>query len=175
MTNAIIKANVNDLWEHALREVLHRGERVAPRNNECLEIRGVTLGLTHPRQNILTTPLRKLNYRFMLAEALWILFGHNDVATIAGYNSKMRQFSDDGETLWGAYGPRIYEQLGQVLDLLRRDPQTRQAVMTTWRPEALVTTTKDVPCTLSLQFFIRQGAVELHVTMRSNDLWLGFP
>src|SRR6185437_1604974 len=35
--------------------------------------------------------------------------------------------------------------------------------------------TKDVPCTLTLQFFIRLGRLHTIVTMRSSDAFLGFP
>ena len=35
--------------------------------------------------------------------------------------------------------------------------------------------TKDLPCTISLQYLIREGALHCIVYMRSNDLWLGFP
>jgi len=34
---------------------------------------------------------------------------------------------------------------------------------------------KDVPCTVSLHFMVRSGALELVVYMRSNDVWLGWP
>jgi thymidylate synthase len=47
--------------------------------------------------------------------------------------------------------------------------------MCTWRPEALWQPTRDVPCTLTWQFFIRDEKLELHVNMRSNDVWLGLP
>jgi hypothetical protein len=51
-----------------------------------------------------------------------------------------------------------------------------------WQPEALTpltfegeATTKDVPCTLSMQYTIRNGALEAGVCMRSSDAWLGLP
>lgn len=34
---------------------------------------------------------------------------------------------------------------------------------------------RDVPCTLSYRFFLREGQLHMHTTMRSQDLWLGFP
>ena len=35
--------------------------------------------------------------------------------------------------------------------------------------------TKDTPCTLSLQFLLRDGRLNLTTTMRSNDVWTGVP
>jgi hypothetical protein len=34
---------------------------------------------------------------------------------------------------------------------------------------------KDIPCTIALHFMVRGGRLELNVTMRSNDVWLGTP
>lgn len=151
------------------------GEVARPRGMECYERRGVTLTLLDPSRNIITHKLRTLNYHFMVAEWLWMLFGLEDVKTIAGYNKQIAQFSDDGEKFFGAYGPRFRRDIVNVVELLRRDLDSRQAILCTWRPEALTRATKDVPCTLTWQFFVRRGTLELHVNMRSNDVWLGLP
>lgn len=164
----------DQLWIGAMNTALS-GEPVAPRGHACYETRGQTLVLEHPEQNVVTHRLRRLNYHFMVAEWLWMLHGLSDVKTIAGYNKQIGQFSDDGEKFFGAYGPRIRRDLLACEALLKRDHETRQAVMLTWRPEALWMPTKDVPCTLTWQFFIRKEKLELHVTMRSNDVWLGLP
>jgi thymidylate synthase len=111
----------------------------------------------------------------MVAEWLWIMTGRNDVATISAYNKQIAAFSDNGITFFGAYGPQVIRQLPQIIELLRKDPDTRQAVLNIWQPLALQVPTKDVPCTLTWQFFIRGGKLELHANMRSNDVWLGLP
>jgi thymidylate synthase len=58
-------------------------------------------------------------------------------------------------------------------------PETRQAVCSLWRPSDLVNAfrgdKKDLPCTLTLQFILRSGKLNLIVNMRSNDVWLGLP
>lgn len=151
------------------------GQETAPRGTKCYERRGQTLVLHDVTHNVITHQARKLNYHFMVAEWLWMLNGLSDVKTIAGYNNNIAKFSDDGEVFFGAYGPRIRRDLLSIETLLKRDHDTRQAVMCTWRPEALWQPTKDVPCTLTWQFFIRQEKLELHVNMRSNDVWLGLP
>lgn len=118
-------------------------------------------------------PARDLNYRFMLAEWLWIQAGREDVTSIAGFNSKIANYSDDGVIFAGAYGPRLSKQWNYLLSTLRKDPDSRQAVATIFTPAPEAT--KDVPCTLSLQVFIRGGRMHGIMTMRSNDLWLGLP
>ncbi len=168
-------ATVNDLWRQALSALTSHGECTSPRGQGVRELRGVTLTLTDPRYNILTTRERKLNYHFLVAEWLWMRFGHRDVATIAAFNRQLVNYSDDGLTFFGAYGPRIVSQLDAIVTKLTEDPDSRQAVLEIWRPEALTAKTLDVPCTLTWQFFIRNGKLEMHANMRSNDIWLGFP
>ena len=77
----------------------------------------------------------------------------------------------------GAYGPRVAGHLAEIVDLLRRDPDSRQAVLTLYdaskdlnRPAVL-----DVPCTTTIQFLLRGEELAMWVTMRSNDAWLGLP
>jgi thymidylate synthase len=108
----------------------------------------------------------------MVAEWLWVALGRNRLADLARYNSKMAAFSDDGLTLAGAYGPRLRPQLPYLHRALA-DPDSRQAVATIWTPAPPAS--RDLPCTLALQFLLRRGRLHLIVTMRSSDAWLGIP
>lgn len=166
------------LWQGLLQHLLHHGQVVSPRGERCYEVRGLQLRLADQYQNIIVNPGRGLNYRFMVAEWLWILLGRDDLALLAKYNSQMTRYSDEGLTLAGAYGPRLQPQWLYIIDTLRRDPYSRQAVASIWRPPQFHS--RDVSCTLSLQFLLRPGlggALRLHtvVTMRSSDAWLGIP
>ena len=116
---------------------------------------------------------RKLGYRFMCAEAAWILSGDDRVETIKPYSKEIERFSDNGVTFFGAYGPKLVEQWDYCLDKLASSPDTRQAVINIWREQP--PGTKDVPCTLSWQFLIRRNLLHLVATMRSSDAWLGWP
>lgn len=87
--------------------------------------------------------------------------------------------SDDGLTLNGAYGPRIFtpnaaSQFERVTYMLLTKPDTRQAVMQIFSADDIRIGTNDVPCTLTLQFLLRDGALHLSACMRSNDAFLGF-
>lgn len=164
--------NFNDVWLRGLDNLLRFGERIAPRGVGTIELPQATF-IVDMRRPVLTVPERSLNYRFMAAEAHWILSGDDRVETIAPYNSKIAQFSDDGKTFFGAYGPEFIKQLPYVVRKLATDPNSRQAGMTFWRqcpPE-----TKDVPCTVALFFQIRSRKLNAHVFMRSSDIWLGLP
>jgi thymidylate synthase len=159
-------------WVTTLRNIIEKGRPVAPRGKMTLEILNnvITVDMQRP---VMTLPERKLSYRFMAAEAYWILSGDDTVAGIAPYNSRIVEFSDDGARFEGAYGPRVAAKLDYVVNALDRENTTRQAGMTIWRenPKA----SRDIPCTVAVWFSIRQGRLHAHVLMRSSDTWLGLP
>lgn len=171
----ILADNICDAWVQLLRSVMHFGDECSPRGKKIKEILHTQVEVTDLRNNILCHPDRDINFRFMVAEWLWIQSGRQDVEWIKQFNKNIVQFSDDGIFFRGAYGPRLRSQLPAVLDLLRQDPDTRQAVIRIFDDVDLIGKTKDVPCTLSLQLLLRQHQLHGIMTMRSNDLWLGFP
>jgi thymidylate synthase len=165
---------IYEAWYRLLDQLAYFPDRtIAPRGLATQEILGVQLEVHDLRANLLVHPARNLNYRFAVAELLWISFGLDDLAILTRYNKQMSRFSDDGLKLAGAYGPRLATQWPYIIELLRRDPDTRQAVATIWTPNPL--SSKDVPCTISLQWLIREGALHVIATMRSSDVWLGVP
>jgi len=137
---------------------------------EVLHHVSLTSDLSRP---VVTCPERKLNYRFMAREALWVREGRDDLDYLAEVNPRMADFSDDGWTLAGAYGPRIRPQVPYVVRCLLRDRDTRQAAMMVWTP--CPTQSKDIPCTVAMVFSIREDLLYQHVFMRSSDAWLGIP
>lgn len=172
---ALTGRTIDDLYGLVLDTLLEEGEPVNPRGLWCREIRGATLVLDSPSHNVLRVAERKLNYAFQVAEWLWIAAGLDDVRTISAYNKRIAEFSDNGKTFYGAYGPRIGVQLSQVVSRLLADPCDRRAIVSIWRAHDVIAPTKDPPCTLDFQFFVRNGMVEMHTHMRSNDVWLGLP
>ncbi len=168
--------SADEAWNTLILEVIASGKTVYPRGLECKEILAYTssLDMNYP----IVTIRPKLGYKFMAAEAWWILSGRNDVASIVPYSKKIAEFSNDGIRFDGAYGPMIVDQLRYVVDTLHLDPHTRQAVAGIWRPNPRPS--KDFPCTLSAQWMIREDGCNiprLHCfdTMRSSDSWLGIP
>lgn len=164
--------STNTEWVRALEQCIKYGRLVAPRGKPIKELMAyqTSISMEWP---VLTIKERDLGYRFMAAEAAWILSGDNRVKTIAPYSKAISSFSDDGYFFHGAYGPMIRDQLHSVIDALNSDPDTRQAVLTIWRPNPRPS--KDIPCTVSIQFLIRDGMLHVIDTMRSSDLWLGWP
>jgi len=167
-----MKQEFTTVWLDTVKDIINSGKVVSPRGQHTRELpqRTITVNMNYP---VLTIPSRKLSYKFMAAEAYWILSGDNRVKTIAPFNERISQFSDDGQTFFGAYGPKVVDQLTFVVDKLREDNDSRQAGLTIWRENPPAT--KDVPCTIAIFFNIRNAKLNCHVFMRSSDAWLGLP
>jgi thymidylate synthase len=159
-------------WSETLHNILTTGNPVAPRGKITREIPQYTIEVDM-RKPVLRVPERSLSYNFMAAEAFWILSGDDRVETIAPYNGRIVEFSDDGKRFFGAYGPKIVAQLPYVVNKLRLDRDTRQAGLNIWRESP--PSSKDIPCTVSIFFSTRQAKLNCHVFMRSSDVWLGMP
>lgn len=159
-------------WLLLLEDVMKNGLSVKVRGRNITEILHRTQ-VIDMKQPIVSITSRKLGYAFLCAEAAWILSGRNDVQSIAPYSKAISSFSDDGKFFRGAYGPQIIQQLPYIIESLNNDLYTRQAVISIWKPSPMPS--KDIPCTVAVQFMVRGGLLHTFVDMRSSDCWLGVP
>lgn len=81
------------------------------------------------------------------------------------YAPSYNKYSDDENTLNGAYGPRIKKCLPQIIDLLQSDPDTRRAVISIYCENNAGLDSKDIPCTLNFHFLIRIKVLSTFVMM----------
>lgn len=138
------------------------------------------LRIFEPQRRILESPSRAMSMRYLIGELCFFLDGRTDLMSIAHYSRFWEKVSDNGETVNSAYGYRLFDygdqrsQFEYALWCLENDMHTRKAVMVIYHPED-ARPSKDNPCTLSLQFLIRDMKLHLIVTMRSQDFWLGVP
>jgi len=166
----------NISWANTLGSVL-QGNPVTIKcadgqERDTIEIVGDTI-VCDMNCPVVTWTKRKVSFKYMTAEAAWILSGSNLVADIVPYNERLLKYSDDGLTFFGAYGPKVIGQINYIIETLAQDPSSRRAVLNIWRENPPVG--KDTPCTLSAQFLIRNNTLDTVVTMRSSDVWLGLP
>lgn len=190
------------LWEVAIGDCLRWGESLDSRNGASKEIIGYSATLADGNAGVPILPVRKISPVYMCAELLWYLSGESNVEMIQHYAPSYENYAESNGTAWGAYGARwlydmsfiherdkefsmnvgdnpINTQLACIVSLLKEKPNTRQAVLTMWNagdlPHAILGDKKDIPCTLSLQFLLRDKRLHVVTTMRSNDVWLGMP
>jgi thymidylate synthase len=146
------------------------------RGGGTLERTGVTIDVPDPTGVMLPLGVnRKINAKLAAVEALQLMSGTGDVELLRRASPNYTEvLVDPAAAAYGAYGPRLRSQLEEVYRELLRNPASRRAVLAIWQPDDLFHD-GDRPCTLSLHFLLRAGRLELHVTMRSQDLWLGVP
>lgn len=173
--------NVNEALPKMLQHLEEKGERNSSRAGEVIVVpTPVTTVYREPMERVLFSPTRDANPFFHLIEALWMLAGRRDVATLAHYVRRMSDFSDDGISFHGAYGHRwrlhwTLDQLIAVVSLLKRQPQSRRAVIQIWDCQADVyphEKIKDIPCNLIVTPWIHNQLLDMTVFCRSNDaIW----
>jgi thymidylate synthase len=175
----ISAATLDDLLRRVLTRLLDSTNRIRASRGETTEIAGVLLQLSNPRARLSRTENKRVLFS-CLGELLWYLAGSHDLRFIEYYVSRYAEESDDGVTIHGAYGPRLFhmrghDQIRNVLSLLRGRPSSRRAVIQLFDASDLAAQHKDVPCTCTLQFMIRDSRLHLFTSMRSNDAYIGLP
>jgi len=140
------------------KNILEFGVWRQVRGFDCLEIpHPVMIEITNPTDRYITIPQRKWNKILPIAESLWMALGMNDLNSLPGrYVKSLYNFSDNGRTWRGGYGPRLrtfsgigsdydisnpahrhifsghvkqVDQLRYVIKSLKRDINTRQAII----------------------------------------------
>lgn len=171
--------SLDDLLFKVYKQILARGTAIKPSKGDARETSGMLLKLSAPRVRLSRSESRGLLFS-CLGELLWILAGSNQLDFIQHYISGYDEFSDDNKTIYGAYGPRLFgrtpnDQVARVIQLLKDKRDSRQAVLQLFDRTDTLESHKDVPCTCTLQFMVRDSRLHMLTSMRSNDAWLGLP
>lgn len=188
--------NVHEALPAGLEYLEQCGVRRGSRNGTVIVAPGpVTTHYLKPRERVLFWAERDANPFFHFFESLWMLAGRNDLKYLTQFLPRMKDFSDDGETLHGAYGYRWMhqfsmveddgtemsvrvqeiDQLSTIINMLKRNPEDRRCVLQMWDAAVdLGSDGKDLPCNTQVYFLInRDGDLDMTVCCRSNDMILG--
>jgi thymidylate synthase len=167
---------IDDLMRYVVEEIKSNGSRIHPTKGKAAEVNGVLLEITDPRARLSRTETRGKPYS-CLGELFWYLARTNALDFIAYYIRQYKGFAD-GDKIFGGYGPRLFDwkginQLANVTNLLKKNPDSRKAVIQLFDANDIVEKHKDVPCTCTMQFMIRSEKMHMFTNMRSNDVFLG--
>ena len=166
-------------WYYALSNMNLSDSQSESRDGEIVgEIINAITVIRDPTKNIMKSEIRKLPMRYAIGEMLWYMSGNNSLKEIQKYSKGWDRMSDDGITVNSNYGYCIkykfgFDQWEFVKNELKKNPNSRRAVIHI--KEASDKDSKDINCTVCLQFFIRNNKLYMTTYMRSNDLWMGFP
>lgn len=159
-----------DLVQH----VLKHGKEVAPRGQKTREIEDAVIRIDDVRNTLPLGVNRGTVPGIGAVEACQLLAGASTPKLVIAVGPAFSNFAEDNGLFHGAYGLRTQDQYGPIIERLKADPDTRQAVVTIWNPELdLLPSKRDYPCTILHQFRIRDNKLNMSVYMRSNDVWLG--
>ena len=132
---------------------------------------------------VLTT--KKLHLKSIIHELLWFLRGETNI----------RYLTENGVTIWNEWADaegnlgRVYgaqwrdwrsadgrsiDQITNVIEQIRRNPESRRLIVTAWNP-AEIETMALPPCHALFQFFVQEGELSCQLYQRSADLFLGVP
>lgn len=184
--------SIDEIIIEANRLIDTYGVELNSRVGPSLECMGFQASLSNLRGNVVTIPDRKFDPCYACGELLWYLRGSDDVSIMTPYSKKYATFANERGKADGAYGRRMtgvpptvprdpfcnLAALNEAYEDLQSNPTSRRCVVSLWETMDLWRGqhgSKDVPCTLNLQFLLREGMLHLIVTMRSNDVWLGMP
>ena len=171
--------NIDEAWLFWYDKLVNQNNGDSSRDGEVRgEIINATTILTYPQNNIMKNDVRKLSMKYAIGEMLWYMSGQNLLKEIQKYGKGWDRMSDDGVHVNSNYGWCIsrkygFDQWEWCKEELIKNPNSRRAVIHIKEPSNKES--KDVNCTVCLQFFIRDGKLHCTTYMRSNDIWMGFP
>ena len=138
--------------------------------------------IQEPRANAILNSTVKRNWSIEYAEAewQWYLSGDRNITRLGKLYGKVpaiwKRMADAHGNVNSNYGWQWERtsQLDIVIQMLKDNPETRQAAISIYDGKEISDYTYDTPCTYAVQFTILNNKLNMSVVMRSNDLWYGF-
>ena len=170
--------SLDDIMRCVLEHILKEGQEIHPSKGPAYELSGVLLELTNPLARISRTETKGKPFS-CLGELFWYLAQTKDLSFISYYLPAYKAYAD-GQEIYGGYGPRLFDwhginQFANAIEMLRRKPDSRQAVIQLFDARDIIEPHKDIPCTCTLQFLVRGRQLHMLTYMRSNDSFVGMP
>ena len=140
--------------------------------------------MSNPTENNIKQSFRNWKQDYAEAEWQWYLSGEKNIKKLGELYGKIpaiwKRMADEKGNVMSNYGwqwQRLgdnFTQLDEICNMLRRNPDTRQAAISIYDGKEMWRYEKDTPCTYAIQFTVINDKLNMCVTMRSNDLWYGF-
>ena len=164
----------NSEFKEIIHDIEEFGDVSQPRDMKVKELTITTLTFD-PRQTFANFNARKFNHKYFAGELAWYLKKDRDVDYIGNFSKFWGHITNPGTNeINSNYGSLLFgEQLQWVLDSLKADKNTRQAIAFLNQPKYQFEGNKDFVCTMYINFFIRNNKLNMKVQMRSNDIFYG--
>jgi thymidylate synthase len=128
---------------------------------------------------------KKIHLRSIIGELLWFLRGDTNVAWLRDQGITIwDEWADEKGELGPVYGKqwrawraadgRTIDQISQVVDQLRRNPDSRRIIVSAWNVGELDNMAL-MPCHAFFQFYVAEQELSCQLYQRSADMFLGVP
>lgn len=128
---------------------------------------------------------KKLHTRSIIHELLWFLNGDTNIAYLNDNNVRIwDEWADESGDLGPVYGAQWrswpapdgqhVDQLAQVMETLRTNPDSRRIIISAWNVAELDKMAL-MPCHALFQFYVAGGRLSCQLYQRSADVFLGVP
>ena len=132
---------------------------------------------------LLTT--KKVHLKSIIYELLWFIAGDTNIKYLKDHGvSIWDEWADENGDLGPVYGHQwrswpapdggTIDQLSQVVEQIRRNPDSRRLIVSAWNP-AEVDRMALPPCHTLFQFYVADGRLSCQLYQRSADVFLGVP
>ena len=180
MTNTTFR-NANEAYEYLHNKILLEGVPF----DDTKALFNVGFYIADPMDNHIINKERNWKLEYAEAEWQWYLSGNNNIEKLGEIYGKVPEIWKRMADHWGYvnsnYGHQWQRtcwnnisQYERVVQMLKDNPNTRQAALSIYDAKEIWKYENDTPCTYAIQFTILNDRLDMAVTMRSNDLWYGF-
>jgi thymidylate synthase len=132
---------------------------------------------------LLTT--KKLHLKSILYELLWFISGDTNIKYLNVNGVKIwNEWADENGNLgpvyghqwrsWPAGGGRKIDQLLNVVNSIKKSPDSRRHIVSAWNVGELDKMALP-PCHIMFQFYVAEGRLSCQLYQRSADIFLGVP
>ena len=138
---------------------------------------------------------KKIHLKSVIHELLWFIKGDTNTAYLTEKGVRIwNEWADENGDLGPVYGHQWrnwnsenIDQLKQVIETLKTNPNSRRMLVSAWNPSVLPDTSKSFsenvanrkaalpPCHAFFQFYVADGKLSCQLYQRSADIFLGVP
>ncbi len=170
-----------DLLSRILNEGVHKGDRTG---TGTLSVFGNQMRF-NLRDGFPLLTTKKLHLKSIIYELLWFLRGDTNIHYLQEHGVRIwNEWADEHGDLGPVYGHQwrswpdykggTIDQIANVLDQIKHNPNSRRMLVTAWNP-AEVDEMALPPCHCLFQFYVADGRLSLQLYQRSADTFLGVP
>lgn len=128
---------------------------------------------------------KRVHLKSIVGELLWFLNGDSNVTWLQENGIRIwNEWADENGDLGPVYGSQWrkwrsadghgIDQISQVLDTLKTDPDSRRMLVSAWNVGELDKMALE-PCHAFFQLYVAEGRLSLQLYQRSADMFLGVP